>query len=158
MLLHSNFKMLKTTEILKLFVRNASTLKPLQKTKNRMQAWQIHSYGDLSELQLTQARIPLIQNPTDILVQVEAASINPIDKAIIGGYGKELLGLLRTYELEFPLTLGRDFAGTVIGKGHGVSKEIKVGDSVFGIVPPHKQGSLAEAVLCSEETVYALHI
>ncbi|GJQ86437.1 hypothetical protein Trydic_g10344 [Trypoxylus dichotomus] len=118
-----------------------------------MQAWQIHSYGDLSELQLTPARIPIIQNPNDVLVQVEAASINPVDKMIIGGYGKELLGFLRNYELEFPLTLGRDFAGVVIGKGQNVSNEIKVGDSVFGIIPPHKQGSLAETLLCCEETV-----
>lgn len=146
--------MLKIPKIIQFFLRNVSTTaKPLKKTNKKMQAWQIHSYGDLSELQLTQARVPIIQNPSDILIQVEAASINPIDKAIIGGYGREILGFLRNYELEFPLTLGRDFSGIVIGKGHGVSNEIKVGDSVFGILPPHKQGSLAETVLCSEDTV-----
>ncbi|KRT78248.1 hypothetical protein AMK59_6681, partial [Oryctes borbonicus] len=136
-----------------LLVRNASTTKPLKKTNKRMEAWQIHSYGDLSELQLTPARIPIIQNPSDVLVQVESASINPVDKMIIGGYGRELLGFLRNYELEFPLTLGRDFSGVVIGKGQNVSNEIRIGDSVFGIIPPHRQGSLAETVLCSEETV-----
>ncbi|KAK9743860.1 Alcohol dehydrogenase GroES-like domain [Popillia japonica] len=145
--------MFKTPKILQLFIRNASTAKPLKKANKKMQAWQIHSYGDLSELQLTKARIPIIQNPKDVLIQVEAASLNPIDKMILGGYGRELLGFLRNYELEFPLTLGRDFAGVVIGKGHDVSNQIKVGDSVYGIIPPHKQGSFAETVLSSEETI-----
>lgn len=46
---------------------------------HKMFAWQIHSYGDLNELQLTKARIPPITRPTDMLVKVHAASVNPID-------------------------------------------------------------------------------
>lgn len=49
----------------------------------KMRAWQIHSYGDLSELQLTNARIPHISSPDELLIQVDAASLNPIDKGMI---------------------------------------------------------------------------
>lgn len=54
----------------------------------------------------------------------------------------------RCGDLELPLTVGRDFCGTVISKGHGVGENIQVGDEVYGFVPIHKQGSFAEAVLC----------
>ncbi|KAF2902857.1 hypothetical protein ILUMI_03332 [Ignelater luminosus] len=117
---------------------------------HKMRAWQIHSYGDLSELQLTTARIPHISNPDELLIQVDAASLNPIDKAMINGYGRTVLNFFRRYELEFPLTLGRDFAGVVIDKGHGVGNEFKVGDKVYGIVSLHKQGSQAETVIADK--------
>ena len=45
-----------------------------------MKAWQIHQYGGNENLILSNlVRIPKVQDPTDILVQVHAASINPID-------------------------------------------------------------------------------
>lgn len=50
--------------------------------EDRMQAWQIHSYNGPNELQLTNVRMPVIRNPTDVLVKVEAASVNPIDIAM----------------------------------------------------------------------------
>jgi NADPH:quinone reductase-like Zn-dependent oxidoreductase len=44
-----------------------------------MKAWQIHQYGGNENLMLSSlVRIPKVQDPTDILVQVHAASINPI--------------------------------------------------------------------------------
>ena len=50
--------------------------------EDKMQAWQIHSYGGLEELKLSNVRIPVIAKPTDVLVKVEASSINPIDVAM----------------------------------------------------------------------------
>ncbi|XP_022909117.1 reticulon-4-interacting protein 1, mitochondrial [Onthophagus taurus] len=139
--------MLKAMKVSLCLKRNSSSLGV------KMKAWQIHSYGDLSELQLSEPRVPIIEKPTDVLVQVKAASVNPVDKMIIGGYGRELLGFLRNYELEFPLTLGRDFSGIVIGKGHDVGKDIKIGDEVFGILTPQTQGSHAQAVRVCSSTV-----
>lgn len=53
--------------------------------KHKMAAWQIHSYGGLEELQLSKSvRIPTIMNPNDILIKVSAASVNPIDIAMMG--------------------------------------------------------------------------
>lgn len=65
----------------------------------------------------------------------------------VGGYGRTLFQIPRNFELEFPLTLGRDFSGTVIAKGHDVGNEVNIGDEVYGFIPIHKQGSFAEAVL-----------
>lgn len=53
-----------------------------ENTDDKMQAWQIHSYNGLNDLKLSNIRIPVIKNPTDVLVKVEAASVNPIDVAM----------------------------------------------------------------------------
>nr|CAI5830303.1 unnamed protein product [Callosobruchus analis] len=116
------------------------------KEKLKTKSWQLHEYGDINNLRLEPSRLPIIRKPYEVLVQVEAASVNPIDLYMLGGYGHKIFQIPRNFELEFPLVLGRDFAGTVISTGHDVSK-IKVGDSVYGFVPLHKQGSFAEVVL-----------
>jgi len=136
------------------WIRKLSVAKTAEKQYvNKMQAWQIHSYGDINELQLTSARIPHICDPSDVLIKVNAASVNPIDTYMMKGYGRTVIGLFRGYELEFPLTLGRDFAGTIIDKGHDVSNNFQIGDKVYGFVPLHKQGSHAEIVLANESHV-----
>ena len=55
--------------------------------------------------------------------------------------------------LEFPLTLGRDFSGIVIQKGHDVKDEFSIGDEVWGVVPVQEQGCHAEQVLVSKNCV-----
>lgn len=77
----------------------------------------------------------------------------------VAGYGSVLLNFMRqakacTFEevLEFPLTLGRDFAGVVLQKGHGVT-EYSIGDEVWGVVPVHDQGCHAEQVLIPKTCV-----
>ena len=61
------------------------------------------------------------------------------------------MNVLRTKEkdsIEFPLILGRDFAGTIVQKGLGVSdRDLNVGDDVWGVVPVHKQGCHGEYVV-----------
>lgn len=53
-----------------------------KKGLNKMFAWQVHSYNE--ELQLTKARFPIITQPNEILIKVEAASVNPIDTYMKG--------------------------------------------------------------------------
>lgn len=68
--------------------------------------------------------------------------------------------MARRFELEFPLTVGRDFSGVIIDKGHSVGREYKVGDRVYGFVPLHRQGTHAEAVLTHKRDVsnlYSVH-
>ncbi|KAK5646157.1 hypothetical protein RI129_004621 [Pyrocoelia pectoralis] len=122
-------------------------------TATKMKAWQIHSYGNIQELQLTNARIPHIENPKDLLIKVNAASVNPIDVLMTKGYGKTLINLFRDHDLEFPLTLGRDFSGIIINKGQDVSNKFNVGDNVCGVIPIHKQGSHAEQVIANESHI-----
>ncbi|XP_066991829.2 reticulon-4-interacting protein 1 homolog, mitochondrial [Anabrus simplex] len=129
---------------------------------SKMLAWQIHSYGGLEELQLSKSfRVPKIKSPDDVLVEVAASSVNPIDVAMMNGYGSTILNGLRQAEacsispiIEFPLTLGRDFSGRVIGKGHNVGNNFNIGDDVWGVLPPHRQGSHAQRVLISQSLIH----
>jgi NADPH:quinone reductase-like Zn-dependent oxidoreductase len=64
----------------------------------------------------------------ELLVRVHASSVNPVDAFIAAGY------LEQYAEYEFPVTLGRDFAGVVEQTGGGVSTYI-IGDEVYGFLP-----------------------
>lgn len=83
----------------------------------------------------------------EVLVRVRASSVNPIDGAIAGGMLKEMA------EHEYPITLGRDFAGTVVALGDGV-ESVTAGDEVLGVVPamapPVHAGTWAEQTAVPE--------
>lgn len=72
-----------------------------------------------------------------VLVRVEATSVNPIDVKRAGGYGQRLLGLKGAGR--FPLVLGNDLAGRVEAVGPGVS-QFAAGQPVFGLVGTGKGG------------------
>jgi NADPH:quinone reductase len=77
----------------------------------------------------TSQEIPTPQvAPNEVLVRVRASSVNPVDNAIVSGMLKDMV------EHEFPILLGRDFAGVVEQAGSDVSG-ISVGDEVFGFIP-----------------------
>jgi NADPH:quinone reductase-like Zn-dependent oxidoreductase len=73
----------------------------------------------------------------EVLVRVEATSLNPIDAKRAGGYGQRLLGLKGAGR--FPLVLGNDWAGRVEAVGPGVSRYAP-GQRVFGLVATGKGG------------------
>ena len=62
-----------------------------------MKAWHIHSYGGLNNLEFSHIRSPFLNNPDEILVEVHASSVNPIDIAIIGRHLK--LFIYHYYEI-----------------------------------------------------------
>lgn len=64
--------------------RCLSQLAPKVKDSQRILAWSIHSYGNIDELQLGPKRIPIINDPNEVLIQVKAASLNPIDYFMLG--------------------------------------------------------------------------
>lgn len=49
----------------------------LKEEPDKIKAWQVHSFGE--DLQYCSARTPVITKPSEILVKVEASSVNPID-------------------------------------------------------------------------------
>ena len=53
---------------------------------DKMQAWQIHCYGGIEELKLSTTRMPVISRPTDVLIKVDAASVNPFDLSLISKF------------------------------------------------------------------------
>ena len=70
----------------------------------------------------------------EIVVDVECSSVNGMDLFTCNGAIQHMM------PYEFPITLGRDFAGTVSAVGAGVS-ELEVGDQVFGmLVTAHLHG------------------
>jgi NADPH:quinone reductase len=84
----------------------------------------------------------------ELLVRVRTSSVNPVDVFIAAG------GLRQYAEYEFPVTIGRDFAGEVERVGSGVSR-YQVGDEVFGFVlhanPTVRDGSWAELIAVPED-------
>lgn len=90
-----------------------------------MKAIQINTYGTAEVLEVNQnAPEPKITKD-QVLVEIHAAAINPIDWKLREGYLKEKV------PLKFPATLGLDFSGQVIKVGRNVTN-FKVGDDVFG--------------------------
>jgi NADPH:quinone reductase-like Zn-dependent oxidoreductase len=73
----------------------------------------------------------------EVLVRVEATSVNPIDARRAGGYGRRLLGLKGA--ATFPLVLGNDLAGGVESVGPDVSG-FSPGQRVYGLVATGKGG------------------
>ena len=50
-----------------------------------MAAWQVKQYGSIDDLSFTvKCRVPQLRHPNDVLVKVQAASVNPIDALMIG--------------------------------------------------------------------------
>ena len=91
-----------------------------------MKAVQISQYGDASVLTVTaDAPKPTVAEGK-VLVEVHAASVNPIDSIIrSGAYAKMM-------PLAMPATLGTDMAGVVVEVGPGVT-DVKKGDKVYGM-------------------------
>ena len=92
------------------------------------------------------------RGPAEVLVRVRASSVNPVDNAIAAGLLKDMV------EHEFPITLGRDYAGVVEQIGADVAG-FSVGDEVFGFIPGMSPavhaGSWAELIVVPESTSIA---
>jgi NADPH2:quinone reductase len=88
----------------------------------------------------------------EVLVRVQASSANPVDNAIAAGM---LSGMI---EHEYPVVLGRDYAGVVEQVGDGVDR-FAVGDEVFGFVlhanPTVHDGSWSELIAVPEDNFIA---
>lgn len=90
-----------------------------------MKTAQIKEYGDTNIIEVaTDAQKPSAQ-AGQVLVEVHAASLNPVDKSVRSGHLHQMI------PLAFPATLGGDFAGVITELGEGVS-DFKVGDEVYG--------------------------
>ncbi|XP_033739822.1 reticulon-4-interacting protein 1 homolog, mitochondrial-like [Pecten maximus] len=122
--------------------------KPLRRAT--MGSWQMHDYGGPDALTFSStARVPRIHSPNEVLVEIHAASVNPIDVLMTKGYGKDILNIMRgktspiSTAAEFPLVFGRDFSGVIAQKGKAV-RNYKIGDEVWGTLGGQKQGSHAQ--------------
>jgi len=101
-----------------------------------MKALILKRYGGLDQVTLADIVRPTIR-PDEILVQVHAAGLNPIDCMIPKGSFKPIL------RLQLPATMGSDLAGVVVEAGSRVTR-FKPGDEVFASIFDLGAGSLAE--------------
>jgi NADPH2:quinone reductase len=88
--------------------------------------------------------------PGQLLVRVKASSVNPVDAGIAAGHLKEM------FPHEFPVLVGRDYAGVVEQVGAGVTG-YAAGDAVFGFVPGMSpgihHGAWAELIVVAQDQV-----
>ncbi|XP_061668772.1 reticulon-4-interacting protein 1 homolog, mitochondrial-like isoform X2 [Syngnathoides biaculeatus] len=126
------------------------------RSQSRMSAWVIDQFGTNEVFRYSEdIPVPTITMSSQVMIQVHATSLNPLDVSMRGGYGAKMLKLRRDpFSImddhgDFPLILGRDVSGVVVECGSEVEHFVP-GDEVWGAVPPWKQGSLAEFVSLTE--------
>ncbi|AXH99831.1 NADP-dependent oxidoreductase [Sporosarcina sp. PTS2304] len=109
-----------------------------------MKAIVIEQYGGSDQLVEKDLPKPEIKDQ-QVLIEMHATSINPIDWKVREGYMKDAM------PFEFPLILGWDAAGVVSEVGSQVT-QFKKGDKVFAR-PAMENGTYSEYVAVDEELV-----
>ncbi len=111
-----------------------------------MKALQLIKYGEIeNSIAYNEVNKPSLQS-NDVLIEVKAAAINPIDNYIISGNLQSML------PIPIPSTLSYDVSGTVVEKGDEVSN-FEIGDLVYSRVPQEQMGTIAEFVAVVSEAV-----
>ena len=77
--------------------------------------------------------------PGDVVIEVHAASVNPIDWKIREGYMKAFV------DIPMPHVMGRDVSGVVAAVGSDVAS-LAAGDEVYGSAAANRDGTHAEYV------------
>lgn len=102
-----------------------------------MKAFIVTKYGP-DGLQAADIPVPAV-GPRDVLVEIKAASINPLDKMVRNGEFKQLLKYKR------PFVLGHDLAGVVTEVGSSV-RDFAIGDEVYARPRDLRIGAFAEYI------------
>lgn len=110
-----------------------------------MKAVQIKNYSKNIDTTLTDIPKPQISD-SEVLIQVKAAAVNPLELLILTGSVK----LLQDYPM--PLTLGNECSGIVEQAGSKVSGFQK-GDRVYTRLPLNKIGAFAEYVAVDQNAI-----
>lgn len=107
-----------------------------------MKALRLQRYGQYEPIVFADIPRP-VPKPNELLVQVYAAGVNPIDNMIPTGSFKPIL----PYRL--PITMGSDLAGVVVEVGASVTR-FKPGDAVFASTFDLGSGTFAEFAVVPE--------
>jgi alcohol dehydrogenase len=108
-----------------------------------MRAYVLNHYGGPDGSQLMDIPAPA-PGPREILVEVRAAGLNPVDFKFRQG---KLRAILRP---KLPFVLGNELAGEVIAVGSEV-KRFRAGDRVFARVAKDRGGAFAEQACVGED-------
>lgn len=106
----------------------------------------IDGFGDSPHL--TAFPLPELA-PDQVLIEVQAASVNAFDWKAAEGRFKD------SFEYQFPVTIGRDYAGVVSAVG-GAVRRVAPGDAVFGYFTGQTlhRGSYASHVWVAEDECF----
>lgn len=108
-----------------------------------MKAIQYKAFGNSEVIALVEIPTPEIKNDDQLLIQVMAASINPLDMKLRSGSMQQFM------PINLPYVPGADVAGVVVATGSKVT-QFKVGDRVIAATG---KGGYAEYALASESHV-----
>ena len=108
-----------------------------------MLAYVLRRYGRPEGSSLMEVPAPTLR-PRDILVEVRAAGLNPVDIGFQQGRLRPI------YRLRLPLVLGSEFAGEVVAVGDEVTRFF-AGDRVFARVEKDRLGAFAQWAAVGED-------
>lgn len=108
-----------------------------------MKAIQYQNFGASDVIAINEIQHPVIATSDDILIQVKAASVNPLDIKIRLGYMQQMR------PVQLPFIPGLDASGIVVAVGENVQK-FKVGDEVIAVTMAN---AYAEFVIANQHFV-----
>ena len=111
-----------------------------------MRAFLLDGYGAIAD----HVRLADVADPVprfdDVLIEIHAASLNPIDFKIVRG------DLKRVSKYRLPRTFGFDASGIVLSAGTRATR-FKAGDAVYARAPRESIGTFAERIALAERFV-----
>ena len=108
-----------------------------------MKAFIVDRYGSGDRVRASEVPDPEMRED-DVLIEIHAAGVNPLDSKIRDGEFK----LLLPYRL--PLILGNELAGVVIRVGSR-ARRFKPGDEVYARPAKNRIGTFAELIAVNED-------
>ncbi|WPV01962.1 NADP-dependent oxidoreductase [Mucilaginibacter sp. cycad4] len=105
-----------------------------------MKAIQYKAFGNSDVIEFAEIPQPEIKNENEVLIQVKAASVNPLDIKFRNGMMQKMR------PINLPYVPGADVAGIVIATGNKVTN-FKAGDEVIAVT---REGGYAEYALALE--------
>src|SRR3954453_328740 len=108
-----------------------------------MKAFVVDRYGKDVKLRAAEGPEPVVGDH-DVLVDVRAAGVNPLDSKIKAGEFKLI------FPHKPPFAVGHDLAGVVLAVGSAVQRFVP-GDEVYGRVRDDRIGTFAERIAVAED-------
>jgi NADPH:quinone reductase-like Zn-dependent oxidoreductase len=91
-----------------------------------MKAIQYNAFGNSEVIEVVEISKPEIKNENEVLIQVKAASVNPLDIKLRSG------SMQQVRPIHLPFIPGADVAGIVVATGNKVT-QFKAGDQVIAV-------------------------